>query len=363
MNRKKLAALAAILVIALAVIGVGYGLWFEDLYIDGTVTTGELDVKFDGFKKMEWFGLLYEDGSTDFASRWHNRELFEIKYDDNLDCWVSKYGPDEALDNPDNSYDNGADRMVINVRGAYPSYHCMVKFAVQNIGTVPVHLTPPEASPNNPELVYEMAGCFRNGLILPEHPADYDWTWYEGEGCDANDLEVVSGIAAVDGRFVATVKNNSETCSYLVGLADYEKYDTGALGGNPFDTQWLYDYESMWLGPGEEHTFSIGDPGCTAQVDLFRGPVLWTLIEGDYPMHWYGNRKLDYQHFDGRDFCDPKWQLHPGEKTWCAIMVHFTNDTPGITEDAEYTFEYLIRAYQWNEDDAMEGWDPYDTDS
>ncbi len=369
MNRKKLAALAAILVIALAVIGVGYGLWFEDLYIDGTVETGEVDVRFDGFKTMEWFGLIYTDGSTDFASPRHNGDLFEIKYDENLDCRVRRYGPDRALDNPDDENllgnDDGADLLTINVRGAYPSYHCKIVFAVENIGTVPVHLTPPQASPNNPALVHEVAGCFRNGLILPEDPAEIDWTWYEGEGCTPNpaDLQVVAGITAVDGRYTATVKNNSATCSYLVGLADYEKYNTDDLGGNPFNTQWLYDYERMWLGPGATYTYSIGAPGCTAQVDLFYGPVLWTLIEGDYPMHWYGDRKLDYEHFDNLPWCDPKWQLHPGEKTWCEIMVHFTNETTVdgavVQEDAEYTFEYLIRAYQWNEDDAMEGWDPY----
>lgn len=43
---KKIGVIALTLVLALGIIGVGYALWAENLYITGTVTTGEVDWEF-----------------------------------------------------------------------------------------------------------------------------------------------------------------------------------------------------------------------------------------------------------------------------------------------------------------------------
>ena len=55
MNRKTTVILVGILIIALAGIGIGYGLWFEELTVSGSVTTGTLDVAFAPFEIDEWF--------------------------------------------------------------------------------------------------------------------------------------------------------------------------------------------------------------------------------------------------------------------------------------------------------------------
>ena len=57
---KKIGLLALALVLALGTLGVGYAMWFEDLIIDGTVYTGDLDADWS----IETFG---DDETKDSA--------------------------------------------------------------------------------------------------------------------------------------------------------------------------------------------------------------------------------------------------------------------------------------------------------
>ncbi len=350
MNRKTVIALTAILIIALAAMGVGYGLWFEDLFIWGTVTTGTLDVGFSGPWIEEWF--TNEWGEV-IASPEVNPGLFEIKHDTvYCDAWLE--GPDG-----DSVVDEGADHLFIEVGGAYPSYHCLVTFDVTNIGTVPVHLAGPEPAPDadNPEWVGPV-GCFDEIIPPPERPMEVeDWAteWAYGEGCDPDPENDLSGYLTYDpdtNTYVGTVTNTSDTCTYLIGLASYQKFDDN------IDNQWIYDYDWAWIGPGETLDLVVDLPECASQTDLFYGEIIYTFSNGQ--RYWEGppeDRKLDWAH-RGDEYCDPTLQLHEGQSAYCSILIHFTNED-GVFENTTYTFDYVIRAYQWNESpDAAPGWPP-----
>lgn len=106
MVRRSFWTISLIVLLALAGMGVGYGLWFENLFIAGTVTTGTVDV--------EITATVEEVESKDVGT-----------------CVI-----DEDM--------LGENLVLVDVDNAYPSYECWVTVAVANVGTVPVHLTLPE---------------------------------------------------------------------------------------------------------------------------------------------------------------------------------------------------------------------------
>jgi hypothetical protein len=104
-------------------------------------------------------------------------------------------------------------------------------------------------------------------------------------GCDPEaDL---SGWLSADGRS-GTIKNRSANCSYEVGIASYYVYD------DRLETQELYDHEMATIGPNSTITLTVDHPDCRTQVDLFYGPVLYTLDGARY-----GTRLLDMMITDG----------------------------------------------------------------
>ena len=101
---KKIGLLALALVLALGTLGVGYAMWFEDLYIYGTVNTGTLDA--------EWSIEAVGDSET------AEKDVSSITA----------------------SYDSGY--LYIIITGAYPCIDYWVNFDVDNLGTIPFHVCP-----------------------------------------------------------------------------------------------------------------------------------------------------------------------------------------------------------------------------
>jgi predicted ribosomally synthesized peptide with SipW-like signal peptide len=141
-----------VLVIALAVLGVGYALWSETLTISGTVQTGEVDVEFftQSFEEcVDVNGVLTCPEPPEKA--------------DAANCEVA--WSNTATD----PNDNGANLLEVTVTGMYPSYHCKVSFDVKSTGNVPVHVWLPEATVDNPEWVAtNFENCYEDGVQLHE---------------------------------------------------------------------------------------------------------------------------------------------------------------------------------------------------
>ena len=135
MNRKTVFALVGLLVIALAAVGVGYGLWFEDLKIHGDVQTGELDVDWSGPFLFQYFDIYGPDGRVHqaFPEEKQGEVYCDAAVGNNLVHDLAEFPADlEGQDDPNT--------LLIKVGGAYPSYHCLVIGNMVNTGTVPVHV-------------------------------------------------------------------------------------------------------------------------------------------------------------------------------------------------------------------------------
>jgi len=126
MSRKSLpvVAVAMLLVIALAAMGLVYGLWSETLTIYGDVHTGDVDV-----------GLSLE--SVEEKVQINGGQIVDEPSEkaDAANCFASLGDTDPS---------NGSEQLIIKVEGAYPSWHCYVTFNVESLGSVPVHIHQPE---------------------------------------------------------------------------------------------------------------------------------------------------------------------------------------------------------------------------
>jgi hypothetical protein len=127
-----------VLIIAVAALGVGYGLWNEFLYIEGTVNTGEVDAE-----------LAVESITEDD----HGKEVG--------DCTT-------VLSDKDGDGDN--EWLDVAITNGYPSYSCTVQISVINNGTIPIHIYQPSiTNPNPTELTVSLGTCYADDTQI--HPA------------------------------------------------------------------------------------------------------------------------------------------------------------------------------------------------
>jgi hypothetical protein len=103
----------------------------------------------------------------------------------------------------------------------------------------------------------------------------------------------LSGTIQSDNR-TGRITNSSSSCSYEVGMASYRKFD------EVIDNQEIYHSTTTTIGPNETKNLTVEIPGCSAQVDLFYGPVLQSL-NGQR----YGERLLAAKHINGSNYCAP----------------------------------------------------------
>ena len=98
-----------------------------------------------------------------------------------------------------------------------------------------------------------------------------------------------------------TIINSSTTCSYAVGLAIYKKYDEN------IDNQELYDYQLAVIPPNSTLVLTVDTPPCAYQADGFYGNIIYSFAGGVR----YNERKLDYYHGNGTNYCTLRCILTP----------------------------------------------------
>ncbi len=125
---------------AIALVGIGYGLWFGTLTVSETVRTGAVDLTFTG-------GFTDDDGEIDDIS-------LDIEDDDEFnpqvyDFWTTTSSADPAAtgEDPKAHYDKDMarcttsfdqDSATITTQNVYPSYHCTAWLDFMATGNVPV---------------------------------------------------------------------------------------------------------------------------------------------------------------------------------------------------------------------------------
>jgi hypothetical protein len=127
---KKLGLLALALVLALGSLGVGFALWSETLYIEGTVATGELDA--------DWIVTGYWEEGDDKDVTWQEVEV------------VGK-------------------TLYVTVYNAYPNIWYYVTFDIYNSGTIPLHVCGFNVSGSWGPGVYL---CYCGASPLQVHPGE-----------------------------------------------------------------------------------------------------------------------------------------------------------------------------------------------
>jgi len=138
MNERKLqiGVLFMALVIGLAAIGVGYGLWSQTLTLEGIVNTGEMDIAWSLKEVDQLFdfndicpnGGGYSigqdcDGDGELNDDWEYEEK------DVAECTVEIIDPYT---------------MEVTIDNGYPSFNCFILYDVHNTGTIPVKIYKPD---------------------------------------------------------------------------------------------------------------------------------------------------------------------------------------------------------------------------
>ena len=116
-----------------------------------------------------------------------------------------------------------------------------------------------------------------------------------GPGCSAiprhGDLDAT--IIQHTNTTEAIFTNHSHTCSYVIGLATYQKFDEN------IDHQQLYAYTMVVIPPNSTVTLTVYNPHCAYQADAFYGNLITSFAGGVR----YGSRLLDDLHGNGTNYC------------------------------------------------------------
>ena len=92
--------------------------------------------------------------------------------------------------------------------------------------------------------------------------------------------------------------DNKAEMSFPVGLAVYKKFD------NIIDNQEIFDFDTGVVAADGLTDLKVDLPNCAYQIDLFCGDVLLSLNGTRY-----GDRKLDFKHVGGDNFCTHDHQV------------------------------------------------------
>ena len=109
MKTNKIGIVFLVSVMALAGVGSSYAMWYEDLFMDVTVTTGTFDI--------EWS-----------LEAWDDDEIAEKDDVSTIDAYIED---DEA------SADYG--KLIVTLTGVYPCINYWVDFNIHSLGSVPAH--------------------------------------------------------------------------------------------------------------------------------------------------------------------------------------------------------------------------------
>jgi hypothetical protein len=124
-----------LLILALATIGIGYGLWSKLLLINGVVNTGEMNasLSLEEIDESDSFNAICPTGGYTIDQDCDG----DGELDDELEAEGKNVAECEAV--------LAADGMSLDVtvRNAYPSFNCFIKWDVTNTGSIPIHVYGP----------------------------------------------------------------------------------------------------------------------------------------------------------------------------------------------------------------------------
>lgn len=136
---RKIKVLALVLVFTFAALGGAYAMWYDSLFLDTTVETGNVDICWvcvtssdpgPNYKGECGQGTDVFNGSLD-SMEVGNPNSAELKNIGSLNFEMgndNEYGDDRSKD----------DKLEITLKNGYPGYQESIEAGIKNIGTVPV---------------------------------------------------------------------------------------------------------------------------------------------------------------------------------------------------------------------------------
>jgi len=190
-KRLPLGLLAILLIVLLAGVGVAYGLWSETLTIDGTVNTGEVNVKFGTITKSEKVQINFAPPVDE------PKEKAEAA---NCEYTIKGAGTD-------------GETLVITTTGAYPSWHCIVEFDVVSTGSVPVHVYTPQKISGPTWKDLKITDCKKVKLA---------------QGVEAFEDNVCEGVECPPTQWWQLHKDDALRCKLTIHFTNDDKVDENA---------------------------------------------------------------------------------------------------------------------------------------
>jgi hypothetical protein len=123
------------------------------------------------------------------------------------------------------------------------------------------------------------------------------------------------------GGATAVATNNSDTCTARVTFTSYKIFITPSQPGW-LDTQVLNDTETITLAPHQSASFSVSNPNCKYQLDIYEGEAAYHLSDADSGMAGGTIRLLDW-YISGDNLCannPPQLVCSPATQT---VMTNF----------------------------------------
>jgi len=158
--------LPLILIVALAIMGVGYGLWYENLAIDGSISTGTVSAEFLETLPSGMAAYSCNDNEVPAtANAWKDIGSVSMEIDPN----------DPTI-------------AIVTINNAYPLYGTDCSFKYKVTGSVPVHVEYFEFLPNYPAGgTAQLTNCHpvmgTNGTSLATECDQLDATLADGGIC------------------------------------------------------------------------------------------------------------------------------------------------------------------------------------
>jgi hypothetical protein len=161
------------LIVSLAALGVGYGLFSDTLRINGAVVTGAVNAGFSLHELDEGLARGAAGGPTDDGVN-EDKEAGGL---DVAECYARPFAVTDAQidgapidDASDLSVDvisaRPRDFLYVIVKNGYPGFNCYVDFDVHNAGNIPVKVSQPVLGPvPDPRVMtVEFQRCYEQGV-------------------------------------------------------------------------------------------------------------------------------------------------------------------------------------------------------
>ena len=180
MDRKKLAAIALLIAIALSTFGFVYSAWTDYICIGGTVNMGSLTIVWD---EGEAGYLGYEDNEGNLPDP-KDIAWAEIYYDEN------SYVIDEHTGK------GGYKTLILKIHNAYPCYEVhFTTLVVNNSGTIPAHfirwIVSGYDETDDEELMFKWYDEYTSGAFWDNGPDD---VWGTDDDVEIINVDIVNFV-------------------------------------------------------------------------------------------------------------------------------------------------------------------------